>query len=74
MHNPYRQPSKIGKHVSNWNDLWKKLRELYQITERPRNIAVLDNFKDEKESICRKMGVVSPTDIVRMAEKLKAKK
>lgn len=56
---------------SHWPDLWKKLRDLYCVAEKPRHAAVLENFEGNKENICRRMGVISPADIVRIAAKLK---
>lgn len=36
-------------------------------------VAVLDNFKDRKETICRRLNVVCDADVNRISEELKAK-
>jgi len=58
---------------SNWNELWKRLRDIYYVAEKPRHAAVLENFKNNKESICRRMGIISDADIVRVVAKLRPK-
>jgi hypothetical protein len=58
---------------SNWNELWKRLRDVYYVAEKPRHVAVLENFKNSKESICRRMGIISDADIARVANKLRPK-
>lgn len=37
-------------------------------------VAVLDNFKDRKEVICRKLNIVSNTDVNRVADNLGVRK
>lgn len=69
----YRTPTKVTQIKSNWNSLWERLRDLYYIAEKPRYAAVLENFRNSKEHICRKMGVVSHADIARVAAKLAPK-
>jgi hypothetical protein len=58
----------------NWDQLWRRLRETYRLFDKPRNVAVLDNFSETKERICRKLGVVSDLDINRISSKIKAEK
>jgi hypothetical protein len=67
------QATQIAAPKSSWNELWKKLRELYYIAEKPRHAAVLENFRNNKESICRRMGVISDADVVRVTSKLRPK-
>lgn len=55
----------------NWNELWRKLRDVFLSADKPRSVSVLDNFRDSKESICRRMGIVSDADIIRMLHKTK---
>ncbi len=57
----------------NWRDLWSRLRTAFAIAGRKRDVAVLDNYGNRKERICRKFNVVCPADVVRIGAKLKKK-
>lgn len=37
----------------------------------PRKVAVLDNHRESKEAICRRLGVVTEADVSRIAESLR---
>ena len=54
----------------NWNKLWSGLSEIYEVAGMKRKKAVLDNYIDQKEVICRKLGVVCEADIVRISRKI----
>lgn len=58
----------------NWSDLWSRLRVVFTIAGKKRDVAVLDNFKDRKESICRKFNVVCRADVLRISTELKNSK
>ena len=53
----------------NWNKLWNRLRETYRLSGKHRYVAVLDNFIDSKEIICRKLGVICELDVNRINNK-----
>lgn len=54
-----------------WPALWESLRRTYEAAGLPRKVAVLDNHRDSKEAICRRLGVVSEADVARVAESLR---
>jgi hypothetical protein len=54
----------------NWNKLWSNLSDIYSAAGMQRQKAVLDNHIDQKEKICRKLGVVCEADIVRISNKI----
>lgn len=74
--NPHRISSKVITRTKdvNWSELWNQLRATYILADKHRQVAVLDNFKDNKEVICRRLGVVSGMDIIRISNKLKSNK
>jgi len=69
---PYRARRKSKKRKSNWGELWKQLRFTYQEAGMDRQVAVLDNYAKNKESICRKLGVICSSDISRIHAKIKS--
>lgn len=58
----------------NWSDLWGRLRIVFTVAGKKRDVAVLDNYRYRKESICRKFNVVCRADVLRISTELKAKK
>ncbi len=60
--------SKNKKRVD-WNKLWSSAKRTYEITGMDRQKAILENFKDQKEEICRVLGIVSEADLVRIRAK-----
>jgi hypothetical protein len=63
-------PSANKKKSVNWNILWMKLRVVYEAAGMDRHKAVLDNFRDQKEEICRVLNVVSEADLARIQRQL----
>lgn len=57
---------------TDWDKLWKRLREVYLVAGQDRQVAVLDNHADRKEEICRKLGVVSDADVGRIGKEVSA--
>jgi hypothetical protein len=55
---------------ANWNKLWSNLSDIYSVAGMQRQKAILDNHIDQKEKICRKLGVVCEADIVRISNKI----
>lgn len=51
--------------------LFDRLRTVYISAGKERHTAVLDNFQNRKEAICRKLGVIRPADIERIASKFR---
>ena len=58
----------------NWDDLFSRLNEVYTMYGQNRQKAVLNNHKNKKEMICRKLGVVSESDIVRISKNFERNK
>lgn len=54
--------------------LWSRLRATYSAAGKTRKVAVLDNFRDRKEHICRRLNVVSESDVNRIAKDLESRK
>jgi hypothetical protein len=72
---PYRKgPKRRRRRLQrpDWNDLWQRLRRVYQNAGEDRQVAVLDNYSKSKEIICRKFGVVSIQDVNRIYAKIKS--
>jgi hypothetical protein len=65
---------KIRQPKVDWAALWSQLRHVYVVYGKDRHVAVLDNFKDSKEIICRRLGVVKSMDVVRVSNKLESSK
>jgi hypothetical protein len=63
--------AKIKRTKPNWRDLWNRLRTAFAIAGRKRDVAVLDNYGNRKEHICRRLNVVCPADVVRIGAELK---
>lgn len=57
-----------------WGRLHSSLRDTYAAAGAVRMTAVVDNHSEKKESICRRLGVISDADVSRIAEKLKRAK
>jgi hypothetical protein len=57
-----------------WTRLHSALRDTYSSLGLQRMVAVLDNFADKKEVICRRLGVVCNSDISRIVKGLKKSK
>ncbi len=57
-----------------WNRLHSNLRDVYASAGAGRMTAVVDNHGDKKETICRRLGVISPADLSRIAAGLKRSK
>jgi hypothetical protein len=74
MH-PYRtriKARKANKRKADWNELWKRLRATYEYAGKDRQVAVLDNYSRNKETICRKLGVVCHADVRRIYTEIKS--
>jgi hypothetical protein len=71
--NPHRTSIKpVRSKKMDFNKLWKRLRTVYETAGKVRNVAVLDNFQHDKESICRRLNVVCDADVNRIADELKS--
>lgn len=46
------------------------MRSAYELAGMDRQKAMLDNFKDQKEEICRVLNVVSDADLARMQRRI----
>jgi len=57
-----------------WPGLHAKLRVVYSVGSLPRMVAALDNFRDRKESICRRLGVICEADVSRISAGIKKTK
>lgn len=53
-----------------FQSLWTRLRAAYESAGRGRDVAVLDNFQNRKEMICRKLGVVCAADVDRVSARV----
>lgn len=56
---------------SDWNALFESLRSVYRKADQQRMVAALDNHKENREAICRKLGVVCEADVSRIASSLR---
>ncbi len=57
----------------NFSQLWERLRYEAENCGNERFKAVLMNHDKKREYICRKLGIISDTDITRMTDKIRAK-
>jgi hypothetical protein len=57
----------------NWNHIWERLRRTYVTAGLPRQAAVLDNHRESKEAICRRLGVICDVDINRVSESIRSR-
>jgi len=73
MSHPYRSAKRLPGARTDFRTLWSRLRAAYSLAGRTRMVAVLDNFKDRKETICRRLNVVCDADVNRISESLKAR-
>lgn len=64
--NPSRTP--------NWGHLYERLAAAYRAAGDDRTLAAMENFRDRKETICRKLGVVCDADVVRISAGLRKSK
>lgn len=64
---------KVVQARSDFRKLWTRLRSVYSLAGKHRMVAVLDNHQGRKETICRKLGVISDMDINRISTELKAR-
>jgi hypothetical protein len=62
--------TKKKKPPPNWDLLFHRLSEVYIAAGQKRKKSVLDNHTDKKERICRRLGVISEADIVRISNQL----
>ena len=49
-----------------FNKIYNELLNLYKLSNDQRMVSTLENFKNSKELICRKLNVVSMNDISRI--------
>ena len=61
------------KNVSNFSQLWDRLKTEAELSGDDRMVAVLMNHERKKEYICRRLGVISDADVTRVAGKIRAK-
>lgn len=61
---------KLKKRTPDWNRLHAALRSTYSAAGAVRMVAAVDNHSDRKETICRRLGVVSLADVSRIAGNL----
>lgn len=59
-------PSPAKKKPVDWNKLWLGVKSIYEAAGMDRQKAVLENFRDQKEEICRSMNVISEADLARI--------
>ncbi len=61
---------KPRRRAPDWGRLHSSLRNTYAAAGAVRMTAVVDNNSDRKESICRRLGVISDADVSRIAAEL----
>lgn len=66
--------NRLSKTNTDFRTLWSRLRATYSLAGLPRMVAVLDNFQNKKEVICRKLNVVCDSDVNRVSRELKSRK
>lgn len=59
------------RNQSNWDSLFRNLESVYMAAGQKRKFAVLKNKNDSKEKILRRLNVVCPGDISRIAREVK---
>lgn len=65
---------KLKKRPPDWGRLHAALRSTYAAAGASRMVAAVDNHADRKETICRRLGVVSLADVSRIAGSLQQTK
>lgn len=50
------------------------MRTALLVAGKKRDVAVLDNYKDRKEAICKKFNVVCKADVLRISTELRNRK
>ena len=68
-----RQLKKNSKKID-WDMLWARAYSIFSSFGVNRQVAVLENFKNKKETICRILGIVKDTDLTRIHQKLEDQK
>jgi hypothetical protein len=63
-------PSPVKRKKVDWNRLWMAAKTVFETSGRDRQRAVLENFKDQKEEICRVLGIVSEADLARIQRQI----
>lgn len=56
---------------SDWNKLYAGLLVIYKNASLTRKVSVLENFKNKKEIICRKLNVIKISDLIRIEKEIK---
>ena len=60
--------AKTGK--TDWNQLWAGAKFAYDSAGMDRHRAILENFGNQKEEICRVLNIVSQADLVRLRRQI----
>ena len=58
----------------NWNSVYASLRKVYIEFGKYRCLSVLDNHSENKESILKRLGVTSESDVCRIQNNLTGSK
>lgn len=66
--------SRNSKRSPDWGSLYDGLCTAYRAAGNDRMLAAMENFRDRKETICRKLGVVSDADVARVAARMRKSK
>lgn len=62
-------PSNKNK-KTDWHRLWSNAKITFEMAGMSRHQAVLENFKDQKEEICRIFNIVSEADLARVKRQI----
>jgi len=63
-------PSPARKQKADWTKLWQLAKATFKSAEMDRQHAILENFKDQKEEICRVLNIVSEADLARIQRQI----
>jgi hypothetical protein len=64
--NKLTNPSKKKNQKIDWNLLWSNAKKTFESNGMDRYKAILENFKNQKEEICRVLSIVSEADLARI--------
>lgn len=55
---------------ADWGKLWSSARSAFELAGMDRQQAVLENFRGQKEEICRVLNIISEADIARIQRRI----
>jgi len=70
---PYRTKivnASARKKKTDWAKLWSSAVTTFEVAGMDRQKAVLENFRDQKEEICRVLNIVSEADLARIQRRI----